>query len=98
MVTFREGNRRVEEVVTTFHPVKVEFQQPNGSHIANIVSKGPDDELYLTYTFEWMHPDLDDEALAAKRVVEEGMAKHSVESTIAAMREMVSDGRLDETI
>lgn len=98
MVTFREGNRRVEEVVTTFYPVKVEFQQPNGSHISNIVSKGPDDELYLTYTFEWMHPDLDDEALAAKRVVEEGMAKHSVESTIAAMREMVSDGRLDETI
>lgn len=98
MVTFREGNRRVEEVVTTFYPVKVEFKQPNGSHIANIVSRGPGDELYLTYTFDWVHPDLDDGALAEKRVVEEGMAKHSVESTIAAMREMVSDGRWEETV
>ncbi|KAK7705336.1 hypothetical protein SLS64_005424 [Diaporthe eres] len=98
MVTFREGNRRAEEVVTTFYPVKVEFQQPNGSHIANIVSRGPDDELYLTYTFEWMHPGLDDGALAEKRIVEEGMAKHSVESTIKAMRAMVSDGRWEESI
>lgn len=98
MVTFREGNRRVEEVVTTFYPVKVEFKQPNGSHIANIVSRGPGDELYLTYTFEWVHPDLDDGALAEKRIVEEGMAKHSVESTITAMRGMVSDGRWEETV
>ncbi|KAL1856958.1 hypothetical protein Daus18300_010517 [Diaporthe australafricana] len=97
MVTFRQGNRRVEEVVTTFYPVKVEFQQPDGSHIANIVSRGPDDELYLTYTFDWMHPDLDEGALAEKRVVEEGMAKHSVESTIAAMRAMVVDGRWEQT-
>lgn len=98
MVTFREGNRRVEEVVTTFYPVKVEFKQPNGSHIANIVSRGPDDELYLTYTFEWVHPDLDDGALAEKRIVEEAMAKHSVESTITAMRKMVSDGIWEESI
>lgn len=98
MVTFREGNRRVEEVVTTFYPVKVEFKQPNGSHIANIVSRGPGDELYLTYTFDWVHPDLDDGALAEKRIVEQGMAKHSVESTIAAMRKMVADGRWEETV
>lgn len=98
MVTFRQGNRRVEEVVTTFYPVKVEFRQPDGGHIANIVSRGPDDELFLTYTFEWMHPGLDDAALAEKRVVEENMAKHSVESTIAAMRAMVSDGSWEETV
>lgn len=98
MVTFREGNRRVEEVVTTFYPVKVEFQQPEGSHIANIVSRGPDDELFLTYTFNWVHPGLDDAALAEKRVVEQNMAKHSVESTISAMRAMVSDGRWEETV
>ncbi|KAK2604927.1 hypothetical protein N8I77_007817 [Diaporthe amygdali] len=96
MVTFREGNRRVEEVVTTFYPIKVEFKQPNGSHIGNIVSRGPEDELYLTYTFEWMHPDLDENALAEKRVVEDEMAKHSVDSTIAAMRAMVVDGRWEE--
>ena len=98
MVTFRQGDRRVEEVVTTFYPVKVEFQQPDGSHIANIISRGPDDELFLTYTFEWVHPGLDDAALAEKRVVEQNMAKHSVESTISAMRAMVSDGRWEETV
>ncbi|KKY39447.1 hypothetical protein UCDDA912_g00520 [Diaporthe ampelina] len=96
VVTFARDNRRVEEVVTTFYPVKVEFQQPNGSHIANIVSRGPEDELYLTYTFEWVHPGLDDGALAETRVAEESMAQHSVDSTIAAMRAMVADGKWEE--
>lgn len=98
MVTFREGNRRVEEVVTTFYPVKIEFRQPQGNHIANIVSRGPDGELLLTYTFEWLHPGLDEAALAEKRAVEEKMARHSVESTIKAMRAMVSEGRWEETV
>ncbi|ROW12564.1 hypothetical protein VMCG_00314 [Cytospora schulzeri] len=98
VVTFREGNRRVQEVVTTFFPMKVEFRQPNGSVVGNIISKGAEGEYYLTYTFEWMHPDMEEgPALGEKRVAEEAMAKHSVESTLEAMRAMVVDGRWKET-
>lgn len=96
VVTFREGDRRVQEVVTTFYPMKVEFRQPDGSQVCNIISKGSEGELYMTYTFEWMHPGMDEEALGEKRAAEEGMAKNGVESTIKAMRDMVVDGRWKE--
>lgn len=96
-VTFREGNRRVEEAVTAFHPIKVEFRQPDGSKVCNIVSEGGGGELYMTYTFEWMHPGLDARALGEKRTAEEAMARLAVESTIRAMRVMVVDGRWRET-
>lgn len=97
VVTFREGNRRVEEVVTTFYPMKVEFRQPDGSRVMNIVSKGANGELFMTYTFEWLHAGLDEAALAAKREKEEAGSKMAVEGTIKAMREMVADGRWKET-
>ncbi|ROV87609.1 hypothetical protein VSDG_09631 [Cytospora chrysosperma] len=97
VVTFREGGRRVREVVTVFHPLKVEFRQPDGSHVSNIISRGAGGELYMTYTFEWMHPGMDAEALAGKRTAEEAMAGHAVESTLEAMRAMVVDGRWKET-
>lgn len=93
VVTFHEGNRRVEEVVTTFYPMKVEFRQPDGSRVMNIVSKSANGELYMTYTFEWLHADLDEAALAETRVKEEAGAKTAVEGTIRAMRQMVLDGR-----
>lgn len=93
---FRQGDRRVEEVVTTFHPMKVEFRQPDGSQVQNIISKGPQGELYMTYTFEWLHAELDDVALAAKRAQEEAGSKMAVEGTIKAMRELVVDGRWEE--
>lgn len=96
-VTFHEGNRRVEEVVTTFYPMKVEFRQPDGSQVMNIVSKGARGELYMTYTFEWLHADLGEAALAERRVKEEAGAQKAVEGTIGAMREMVADGRWKET-
>ncbi|KAG8165539.1 hypothetical protein KVR01_004091 [Diaporthe batatas] len=98
VVTFRQGNRRVVEVVTTFYPAKIEFRQPEGNNISNIVSRGSDGELFMTYTFEWYHPGLDDAALSEKRVAEEDMAKLAVESTIKAMRAMVSDGSWEESV
>lgn len=100
IVTFREGfrggDRRVKEVVTTFFPMKVDFLQPDGSQVQNIISKGADGELYMTYTFEWLHADLDEAALAEKRRHEAGGSKMAVEGTLKAMREMVADGRWKE--
>jgi Domain of unknown function (DUF1857) len=53
-VTFREGNRKVKEHCVKFRPMKVEFHQPDGSRVMNIVSQGAggDEDLFMTYTFE----------------------------------------------
>jgi len=98
-VVFRAGGRRVREECIEYQPVKVEFRQPDGSKVQNIVSEGADGELYLTFSFEWMHPELegDEDALQEKLKQEKGLAKMAVESTIKAMREMVADGRWKET-
>ncbi|RMZ78134.1 hypothetical protein DV738_g4015, partial [Chaetothyriales sp. CBS 135597] len=89
---------RVTETCIAFYPMKVEFHQNNGSNVQNIISQGaggPED-LYMTYTFEWQHPELEgkDEELEQKKKQEENMAKTAVESTIKVMREMVKDGRI----
>ena len=99
-VTFREGNRKVQEECVEYEPVKVEFLQTNGSKIQNVVSEGAGGELYMTYVFEWLHPELegDDAGLWDKYEKERKMAAMAVEGTITAMREMVKDGRWKEKI
>jgi hypothetical protein len=99
-VVFRADGRRVREECIEYFPMKVEFHQPNGSKVQNIISAGPDGELYMTYTFEWLHPELKDdrEGLQAKLVQEKAMAALAVNGTLNAMREMVKDGRWKEEI
>lgn len=81
-----------------FEPMKVEFHQPNGSKVQNVVSqgKGGEDDLYMTYTFEWLHPELegDEKGLAEKKVTEEKMAQTAVESTIEVMRRLAKEGKI----
>lgn len=57
-VTFKGADKPVREVCTHYAPSRVDFEQDNGSFISNIVSKGPDGELLMTYSFAWAHPDL----------------------------------------
>jgi len=95
-VVFRDGNRRVSETCIEYKPMKVEFHQPDGSKVQNVISEGSDGGLYMTYTFEWLHPECegDPKALEEKKEKERKMAKVAVESTIQVMREMVKDGRI----
>lgn len=97
-VTFAEGDLRPREECVEYEPMKVEFRQQNGSKVENIVSEGSGGELYMTYTFEWLHPELenDSKALAERKEKEKKMAALAVESTIRVMREMVADGRWKE--
>ncbi len=98
-IVFHVGNRRVREECVEYWPMKVEFRQPDGTKVQNIISTGAAGELYMTYAFEWIHPELegDEPALAAKLVQETATARISVESTLVAMRQMVADGRWKET-
>ncbi|KEF51948.1 uncharacterized protein A1O9_11938 [Exophiala aquamarina CBS 119918] len=93
-VVFREGNRRVQERCIAFKPMKVEFHQHDGSKVQNIVSEGANGELYMTYAFEWLHPELDADGLEKRKVQEWKIGKMAVEKTIEVMRQMVVDGRL----
>jgi len=97
-VVFREGNRRVHEDCVEYEPMRVEFRQPDGSRIQNIVSEGAGGELYMTYAFEWRHPELagDAAALAEKLAKEKKMAQVAVEETLKAMRAFVAAGTWEE--
>jgi len=96
-VVFRDGNRRVQERCVMYEPMKVEFHQPNGSKVMNVVGQGAGEEgvdLYMTYSFEWLHPGASEEELRENRVKQTKMAQTAVEETIRVMREMVKDGRI----
>lgn len=97
-VVFREGNRRVHETCTEFPQMKIEFRMGDGSRVMNIVSEGPrgaeEGDLWMTYTFEWLHPGASEEELSEKRVKQKKIATMAVESTISVIREMVVSGEI----
>ncbi|MBE3049048.1 DUF1857 family protein [Candidatus Bathyarchaeota archaeon] len=97
-VTFREGDRRVQEECIEYEPMKEEFHMSDGSKVQNIISEGAGGELYMTFTFEWLHPELEGDAAALEEraVKERKMAALAVEGTIKVMREMVVNGRWKE--
>ncbi|SPO01489.1 uncharacterized protein DNG_04162 [Cephalotrichum gorgonifer] len=99
-VTFAEGNRKVTEECVAYPPMKEEFHMDSGNIVQNIISEGKDGELFMTFTFEWLHPELegDAEGLKARELVEKKMAAVAVENTLRVMREMVKDGRWKEEI
>jgi hypothetical protein len=60
----------VREVCTLIAPARVDFEQANGSMISNIVSKGPDGELLMTYSFAWVHDSVAEGSAEAKDLEE----------------------------
>ncbi|KAJ5895393.1 hypothetical protein N7495_007084 [Penicillium taxi] len=93
-VVFHENERKVKEIVTAYKPCRIEFEQPDGSKISNVVSEGAGGSLYLTYIFEWRHPGVSIEELAALAEKEKKMSKDAVEGTITALRQLVEEGSL----
>ncbi|KAK8158740.1 hypothetical protein IWX90DRAFT_482159 [Phyllosticta citrichinensis] len=80
---------------------KVDFQQPDGSTITNLISTGAggQDDLYLTYIFEWRHPELSADAsdeIAKLQAKHDAMAKMAVEKSIESIRKMVAEGVIQE--
>ena len=93
-VLFRESQKKVKETVTAFPDCRVEFLQPDGSKVSNVISEGADGELYMTYIFEWRHPGVSEEELAALREKERRMSRSAVEGTIDVLRRMVAEKKL----
>ncbi|KAK2472349.1 hypothetical protein H9L39_16229 [Fusarium oxysporum f. sp. albedinis] len=86
----------VKEVVYEFAPTRVDFYQPDGSKIFNIVSVDQGGNLILTFAFEWWHPQVEAESEEAKQLREKyfKMAKGAVEGTINAIRKFVKQDEL----
>jgi hypothetical protein len=98
-IVFAEGNKKVKEECIAYEPNKVAFHQPDGSVVLNIVSQGQGEEgvdLWMTYCFEWLHPECegDEAGLKERKFKEMKVAKMAVEETIRVMRQMVQDGRI----
>ncbi|KAH6875868.1 hypothetical protein J4E91_002028 [Alternaria rosae] len=101
-VKFKKGmgpKDQAKEVVRSYWPSWVDFEQEDGTHIRNIVSDGPSGEiedLNMTYMFEFSVPHVQEGTPEAEKEIQKfkGMAKKAVESSIDAIREMVKDGRI----
>ncbi|MCJ1308547.1 hypothetical protein MMC25_002200 [Agyrium rufum] len=105
-VTFREGMGPpmsppdVEERVVLAPGVKADFYQvKSGSFISNIISTGPGgpDDLYLTFTFSFVHPGIEDPNSEEVHEKQKGYSIQGIKTvahTIEVIREMVESGKI----
>ncbi|KAF2207455.1 hypothetical protein CERZMDRAFT_51178 [Cercospora zeae-maydis SCOH1-5] len=90
----------VREVCKSYYPAKVDFHQPDGAIITNTISHGAGQngaELFMTYTFEWRHSDVDEGSEQHKALLQQHRqgAQMAVSKSLDAMRQMAADGELD---
>ncbi|KAF3012774.1 hypothetical protein E8E14_003920 [Neopestalotiopsis sp. 37M] len=95
-VTFKGAPGPVREVCTHYAPARVDFEQDNGSFISNIVSKGPDGELLMTYSFAWAHPDVAEGSAEVQKLEADHWktAKIAVEGSVNTIRRLVKEGTI----
>ncbi|KAI0023730.1 hypothetical protein F4780DRAFT_20342 [Xylariomycetidae sp. FL0641] len=86
----------VHEVCTHFAPCRVVFEQKDGSTITNVISKGREGELLMSYVFEWRHPQVVEGSEEAGELEQQHWktAKMAVESSIDTIRRMVQEGTI----
>ncbi|OAK96007.1 DUF1857-domain-containing protein [Phaeosphaeriaceae sp. SRC1lsM3a] len=103
-VVFKEGmapKREARETVKGLGNAWVDFIQEDGTTVKNIISAsgpGGDENLHMTYVFEFDFPQLEEGSEAANAQLEkvQGNARMAVEKSIETIREMVLDGRIKE--
>lgn len=74
-VRFEKGtrgnqNELVKEIVYEFEPSRIDFHQPDGSNIFNLVSVDQDGNLIMTFAFEWRHPEIAEDSEQVKELRE----------------------------
>ena len=64
--------------------------------VTNVISDGSNgaDDLYMTYIFEWKHPEIDAESAEVKDLLAKhrAMAKMAVDKSIESIRKFVKEG------
>jgi hypothetical protein len=87
----------VKETCLLFAPSRVDFRQEDGAVISNVISKGPDGELLMTYIFEVRRPDVPDteaDKVAELEATSWKMSKIAVEKSIETIRKFVEEGEI----
>lgn len=79
--------------------MQVDFHQADGSVISNVISDGPSGEpsdLYMTYAFQWLHPDVEAGGAKAEELMKghKATAKMAVDKSIEAIRRLVNEGKI----
>lgn len=80
--------------------LQIDFAVPKtGQFVQNIISvssSGAPEELFLTFTFHWPHPDVVERSEEAKKLEEKywAMSRQVVPHTIETARKMKAEGRL----
>lgn len=72
-------------------------QGQNGTFVSNINSQGEDvTDLYLTFYFEWIYPNMEDGSQAANKTLERlcALAREAVSETVVVARKMVTEGEI----
>ncbi|KAI1378561.1 DUF1857-domain-containing protein [Hypoxylon crocopeplum] len=90
------GGALVREACIHLAPCRVDFEQPDGSSISNIVSRGPDGALLMTYAFEWRYPGVEEGSAEAQALEERSWktAKMAVHGSIDTIRRLVRDSEI----
>jgi hypothetical protein len=72
------------------------FTLPGGSIVQNIIARGPDQTLHLTFTYEWHLSGIEPGTNEAKKAEDDHMkiAVSSVQGTIKAMGKMAQENRI----
>ncbi|KAK2605814.1 hypothetical protein QQS21_003768 [Conoideocrella luteorostrata] len=99
-VTF-QGGRQVIETCTMYPPNRVRFvADDDGSEVQNVISLGLHGELYMTHAFSWKREGVvpGGEAFREEEAMNQNMAIAAVSKSVEAMRQMVSDGRIEHCI
>jgi Domain of unknown function (DUF1857) len=86
-------------LATCADPKQVEIYELTGTVMTNMVSDNSnitDEELQMTYFFEWLHPDVEGGSDKEKELTKQHKmrGKMSVSKSIESMRKMVMAGNL----
>ncbi|KAH7126078.1 hypothetical protein EDB81DRAFT_698590 [Dactylonectria macrodidyma] len=93
---FKEDGDTAEETCLHYPPSRIDFHQQDGSSVANIVSRGADGEMLLTFSFQWRHPSVEVGSEQAKEIEEKywKMSPVAVNGSIEAIRRLVKEGEI----
>jgi hypothetical protein len=72
-VTFRPGagpmhSDTVREECVLHPPCRVDFCQEDGTKIANYITTGEDGDLFMTYVFQWVLPEMEEGSEETERL------------------------------
>ncbi|KAL5598301.1 hypothetical protein BROUX41_003641 [Berkeleyomyces rouxiae] len=91
-----DGEKPLDEDCRFFERTKIVFTRPDGSSVTNLLSPGPDGQIYVVFIFELLETAAEgSEELGTKRAIHQQVAQNAVEKSIKTARDLLIQGKLD---